>query len=324
MRDSPDITPRFEHSAFLYDSDDAYVGTLVPFLRDGLRRGEATAVATSPQRIALLREALDDDAAQVRFLPDHEWYVRPVRTIAGWARVMAGAAARGHPYTRLVGQVRFGPAEQHLAWVRFESAVNRALAGANGHLLCPYDRRDLPPHLIEAAGHTHPVLRDGRVFDSQVFDSRQFRPPERLLAEVPEPAYPVHGDPMITVPIGDTVSGLREHIRGRARAEGWLPSDRLDDLILAVSEVTTNGVRHGGGRRELRVWVTREAVVCEVTDEGAVPPDPLAGYLPPAPGAVGGMGLWLVHQLCDAVAVHRSDGRTSARFAVLRPAVNGR
>jgi anti-sigma regulatory factor (Ser/Thr protein kinase) len=89
-------------------------------------------------------------------------------------------------------------------------------------------------------------------------------------------------------------------------------------LLLALSELATNGIRHGGRQRALRVWVRPEAVVCEVTDDGAEPPDPLAGYLPPAPGVIGGMGLWLVHQVCDAFSVHSRDGVTRARFALLR------
>jgi hypothetical protein len=35
--------------------------------------------------------------------------------------------------------------------------------------------------------------------------------------------------------------------------------------------------------------------------------DPLAGRRRPAPGALGGHGLWLVHQVCDQVEL-RSDG----------------
>jgi anti-sigma regulatory factor (Ser/Thr protein kinase) len=304
--------PRFEHSAFLYDTDDAYAGVLVPFLREGLARGERVAVATSPDRISLLRDALNGDAAEVTFLPDDEWYVRPVRTIAGWARMLTGSARR-LPYTRLVGQVRFGAKEQHPGWVRFESALNRSLAGANGHLLCPYDRRDLPSELLEAAGRTHPLMCDGSWFDSD-----SYLAPERLLAEVPEPPYPVSGAPVVTLPVLETVAELRDHVRHRARAEGWLSADRLEDLVLALSEVATNGVRHGGGRRELRVWLTLDAVVCEVTDEGVSPPNPLAGYLPPAPGAIGGMGLWLSYQVCDSLAIHTANGVTRARFAVRR------
>jgi anti-sigma regulatory factor (Ser/Thr protein kinase) len=306
------LPPSFAHSAFLYDTDDSYVAVLVPFLREGLARDERVAVATSPDRIGLLTDALDGDAAEVTFLPDDEWYVRPVRTIAGWARMLTGSARRT-PYTRLVGQVRFGAADQHQGWVRFESALNRSLAGANGHLLCPYDRRDLPSDLLEAAGRTHPLMCDGSWFDSD-----SYLAPERLMAEVPEPAWPVTGEPVLILAVADTVAGLRDEVRGRARAEGWLADDRLDDLVLALSEVATNGVRHGGGHRELRVWLSADAVVCEVTDEGPHPPDPLAGYLPPAPGAIGGMGLWLSYQVCDSMSIHTADGVTRARFAIRR------
>jgi anti-sigma regulatory factor (Ser/Thr protein kinase) len=55
-----------------------------------------------------------------------------------------------------------------------------------------------------------------------------------------------------------------------------------------------------------------------VTDDGSRPPGPLAGYLPPTPGEVGGMGLWLVGQICDALSVQTSDGVTHARFALRR------
>jgi anti-sigma regulatory factor (Ser/Thr protein kinase) len=309
---------RFDHSAFLYDSDDAYAAMLVPFLRDGLARGEGVAVATSRDRITLLRDALAADADAVRFLPADEWYVRPVRTIAGWARMLATSAAKGQPFTRLVGQVQFGPDDQHRGWVRFESALNRSLAGANGHLLCPYDLRELPADLIEAAGRTHPLLCGGTETDGRLRDSDRYLPPERLLAELAEPPYPVSGEPLVRLPVADTVAGLRDHVRSRARAEGWLTDDRLEDLVLALSEVATNCVRHGGGRRELKLWLTVDAVVCEVTDEGVTPPGPLAGYVPPPPDAVGGMGLWLVHQVCDALAITVSSGLTRARFAVRR------
>jgi anti-sigma regulatory factor (Ser/Thr protein kinase) len=299
--------PSFTHSAFLYDSDAAYAVTVAAFLRDGLARGEAVAVATNPERTILLRDALGDDATEVRFLPADEWYVRPVRTIAGWARLLRAASASGRPFTRLVGDTPVG--HGHESWVRFESAVNRSLAGLPGHLLCPYGRGSLPADLV---GRTHPRLHDGGWLDSAGYES-----PEQLLHDLPEPPYPVPGEPLMAVPVV-TVAALRAEIRERAHAEGWLPPDRIDSLVLALSELATNGIRHGGARCELRVWLTEDAVICEVTDDGTVPPGPLAGYLPPRPGVLGGMGLWLVHQLCDAMALYSADGLTRARFALRR------
>jgi anti-sigma regulatory factor (Ser/Thr protein kinase) len=298
------------HSAFFYDTPAQYLGFLVPFLCEGLQRDESVAVATSSRRIAALRHALGDDAAAVRFLPSDEWYVRPVRTIAGWAQLLRAAQAAGRPAARLVGEIDFRGDDR--SWVRFESALNAALTGP-GHLLCPYDRARLPRHLLDAARRTHHVLHDGGWHHSD-----EYVAPERLLADVAEPVYPVHGEPVITTPVGDTVVDLRARLRDRATAEGWLPPDRVEILVLAISEIATNGIRHGGRRRELRVWVDRDAVVCEVSDDGPHPPGPLAGYLPPAPGTPGGMGLWLVAQTCDAWSLRTGDGMTHARFALRR------
>ncbi len=87
----------FTHSAFLYDDPAQYAGFLVPFIHEGLERGESVAVAADRRRTALLREALADDAPAVRFLPADQWYVRPVRTIAGWAQMLRAAGAAGGP-----------------------------------------------------------------------------------------------------------------------------------------------------------------------------------------------------------------------------------
>ncbi|WP_158647528.1 sensor histidine kinase [Actinoplanes sp. ATCC 53533] len=306
-----DARPRFTHSAFRYDSDTAYGTTLAAFVRDGLARDEAVAVVANPRHTGLLRDALAGDAAEVRFLPAEEWYVRPVRTIAGWSQLLRAAAASGRPGMRLIGHTPLAYGAQ--TWVRFESALNSSLAGLAGHLLCPYDRATLPAEAMLTAARTHPRLHDGGWRDSAAYEA-----PERLLAELPEPPYPVSGEPVIAVPVRDTVADLRTQVRARAAAEGWLPPDRVENLLLALSEVATNGIRHGGEQRELRVWLTDEAVVCEVTDDGTVPPGPLAGYLPPRPGVIGGMGLWLVQQLCDAMAIRTVNGLTHARFALRR------
>jgi anti-sigma regulatory factor (Ser/Thr protein kinase) len=309
VRDSG--TPTFTHSAFLYDSDAAYTGFLVPFICEGLGNGEAVAVAASRRRIAALSAALGPDAGAVRFLPADEWYDRPVRIIAGWFQALRTAATAGRPAARLVNEIPFS--EPTLSWVRCESAMNVSLRGHSGHLLCPYDRRALPPHLIASAAETHHLL-----YDRGWHHSDAYVPPERLLADRPEPVHPATGMPILDVAILDTVADLRAHLRDRATEEGWLPQDRIEILVLAVTEVATNGIRHGGSRRRLRVWLNPEAVVCEVSDDGATPPGPLAGYLPPVPGEVGGMGLWLVNQVCDAVSVRAADGRTDTRFTLYR------
>jgi anti-sigma regulatory factor (Ser/Thr protein kinase) len=238
--------------------------------------------------------------------------VRPVRTINAWAQTLRTAVRTGRPSARLVNEVAFGRPEE--SWVRYEAALNVSLREWPGQVLCPYDTGALPERLIDAAHRTHhEIYTDGGPRDSPAYER-----PERLLSEVPEPPYPVTGDPIVDVRVVDTVADLRAHLRNQAAEEGWLPPDRIEILVLALSEIATNGIRHGGGERQLKVWLQPEAVVCEVTDDGERPPGPLAGYVPPVPGRVGGMGLWLINQVCDACSVITRDGVTHARFALLR------
>ncbi|ROP32181.1 sensor histidine kinase [Couchioplanes caeruleus] len=301
----------FTHSAFLYDTDDAYVSLLSGFVNEGLERGETVAVAAAPDRVSLLRDALDGESRSVSFLPADEWYVRPARTIAGWAQILRTAAADGSPFVRLVGQIPYaGP---YAPWLRFEAALNRSLAELDGHLLCPYDRKGLPDSLLRAAVRTHPRLHDGDWCDNAGYEK-----PEEFLAATPEAPWPVSGEPVVVVPVEKSVAGLRALVRDRATAEAWLPADRVEILVLAVSEIGTNSIRHGGADRELRVWLTADAVVTEVTDDGTTGPSPLAGYLLPRQGEIGGMGLWLVQQLCDALSIRQHGGLTRVRFAVRR------
>lgn len=302
---------QFTHSAFVYDSVEDYRDFLERFIREGLEHGDAVAMAARGERISVLREALGTDAARVRFQRTEDWHIRPVHSIGVWARLLRTANTAGRPSTRLINEIDFS--DQTPSWVRAESACNASLAGLNGHLLCPYDRQGLAPELVRVARRTHQVVHDGGWQHSD-----DYVEPRTLLAAVQEPPFPVTGDPILAVPIAGSVADLRAHLRNRAAAECWLPPDRVEVLILALSELATNGIRHGGAHRELRVWLDPGAVVCEVTDDGPEPPGPLAGYLPPVPGVSGGMGLWLVGQICDALSVTTSGGVTHARFALRR------
>ncbi len=300
----------FAHSAFRYETDATYVSALAPFLRDGLAREQLVAVAAPPARADLLRDALGADAAGVRFLPADEWYDRPMHAIAAWARLLRRSAARGGPAARIVGHTPWtGPVA---GWGRYEAALNRSLAGFDSHLLCAYDVRTTPAAVLGTVDRTHPRVLDRGWRESTTFG------PEAVLAELADPPWPVTGEPVLTLPVTEMVAELRTLVRERCRAGAWLPPARAESLVLALSELATNGVRHGGPRRELRIWVLPDAVVGEVSDDGPVAPEPICGYLPPAPGVSGGMGLWLIHQLCDGLTLDRRDGITRARFVLLR------
>ena len=93
--------------------------------------------------------------------------------------------------------------------------------------------------------------------------------------------------------------GLRRLVKLRAAGAG-LSAERAGDLVLAVNEVATNSIRHGGGGGVLRIWQAADALICEIADSGRIA-DPLAGRQRPASGQSGGHGLWLCNQICDLV-----------------------
>ena len=90
-----------------------------------------------------------------------------------------------------------------------------------------------------------------------------------------------------------TITALRHAVASRAATAG-LAGERLDDFVVAVNELLTNAVRHGGGQGRLALWRADDAVVCEVSDAGPglpVPaerrPDAAGGRSSRAAGACG-------------------------------------
>jgi anti-sigma regulatory factor (Ser/Thr protein kinase) len=111
-----------------------------------------------------------------------------------------------------------------------------------------------------------------------------------------------------------SLRGVRRAVAREAELAG-LGASRREDLILAVDELTTNSVTHGGGWGCLSVWRTPTAIVCEVRDHGHIS-DPLAGTRQPHPGQLTGRGLWVVGCLCDRVQIASSPGRTAVRVRI--------
>jgi anti-sigma regulatory factor (Ser/Thr protein kinase) len=114
------------------------------------------------------------------------------------------------------------------------------------------------------------------------------------------------------------LSQVRALVLRHAREAG-LSESRANDLVLAVSEVTANTLRHTKSSGTLAIWHDEDEVVCEIHDEGTIT-DPFVGHRKPAPGASGGHGLWLVRQVCDLVELTSDANGTTVRMHMaLRP-----
>jgi anti-sigma regulatory factor (Ser/Thr protein kinase) len=89
-------------------------------------------------------------------------------------------------------------------------------------------------------------------------------------------------------------------------------AEHIEELVLAVDELATNSIRHGGGSGTLRCWREGEALLCEVQDRGWIDA-PLVGRRRPDPEASSGRGVWLANQLCDLVQIRSSSTGTVVR-----------
>ena len=90
-----------------------------------------------------------------------------------------------------------------------------------------------------------------------------------------------------------------------------LQDRRIDDLVLAVNEMATNSVQHGGGGGRVRLWLDDGWLVCEVRDSGVIS-QPLLGRRSPSVDNENGRGHWMANQLCDLVQVHSSRSASTA------------
>ena len=304
---------RYAHDALLYDDPARLTEVAARFLREGMDAGEAAVVAAGTRTAGLLRAALGDDP-RLHVVDRSEVYRgRTPAAITAFRRLADRHTAEGVSRVRVIGETDFGTTEQEQhEWQRYEAVINAALADRPLWGLCVFDTRALPEPVLESVRRSHPVLvtADGRDANPGFVD------PVTFLRELPAPAEPLEGTPprLAVHDVTDFI-GLRHAVAAELASVAG-PRDAVEDLLLAVDEMTSNAVRHGRPPVDLELWTGADRVVCRITDRGAGPQDPFAGY-GPAHGddlSRGGMGVWLARQLCDHVHVARTAEGTSVRL----------
>jgi anti-sigma regulatory factor (Ser/Thr protein kinase) len=118
-----------------------------------------------------------------------------------------------------------------------------------------------------------------------------------------------------------SLAGLRHELSSRGEESG-LTDLTLARFVLAVNEITTNAVRHGGGRGRLRMWRQGDHLWCEIVDEGrGIPRGRLNASHRPVPGHIGGWGLWLAQQICSTLRVDTGSAGTRVRLSYPIPGI---
>jgi anti-sigma regulatory factor (Ser/Thr protein kinase) len=297
--------PAFHHEAFLYGSRDEFIDGTSSFLRDGIAAGAPALVVLDAGKCEQLRAALGEQAGAVQFADMDEVGANPARIIPAWTDFVS----RNERHPRLLGigepiSSRRDPdalAECHI----HESLLNLAFDGAAGfELVCPYDTAALRPEVVAHARRTHPVVAS---HDSAAYCHHDRIEPESLPAP-PADAGEVAFDHR-------SLATVRHFISRHTRA-ARIDAARAGDLLLAVNEIATNSIRHGGGGGRLRVWSREDRLVCEVADGGSIA-DPLVGRRRPEPDQIGGYGVWIANQVCDLVQIRSASRSTTVRLHLL-------
>lgn len=290
----------------MYADLDEYVEGTAAFLKEGIEKGEAALVVISAEKIALLRAALGD-APGVQFADMANVGMNPARILPAWREFVAERVAAGGGF-RGIGEPIWAERtpNQLIECQRHEALLNLAFDdGPAWWLLCPYHTTALGQDVLDEACRSHPQVLEGAAHTL----SATYRQPASVFdVPLPEPGGEITELRFAFGPLRE-VREVAAWCAGRA----GLSVDDTAALVLAVDEVASNSLRHGGGEGVLRVWQERGEVVCEVHDAGLID-DPLVGRVRPALDGVGGRGLWLANQLCDLVQVRSSPAGTVVRL----------
>jgi anti-sigma regulatory factor (Ser/Thr protein kinase) len=303
----------FHHEAVFYAGEEDYVGGLLPDLRAALDAGGSALVAVAEDKAQLLRDALGVGAERAAFADMAQLGRNPGRIIPAWREFMADAGAG--PVLGIGEPAWPGrTADELIECRRHESMLNLAFDGGRPwRLLCPYDLNGLGPEVLADARRNHPHMSVAGVTRT----SDEYLEPPAVLARDGALQDP-RSRPAELDFTWDDLALVRRLVGDLAREAG-IAGARRADLVLAIHELATNSVRHGGGRGRLRVWRENGTLLCEVADAGHIA-DPLAGRERSPHGHGGGRGLWLVNQLCDLVQLRSSASGNVVRVHMSVPA----
>ena len=304
----PALQTLYRHEALVYAGDDQFVARAAALAGEALERDERVILLAGADKLNHVQDALGPDGDDVALVATDEHGRNPSRITTLLDSFQAsGDGRRCLGLSEPVFRGR-SPAAQREAQFA-ESVLNvPQLRSWPFTVVCLYDAAGLGSAALAEMRRSHPEIHgEGGNDDYEpdlagdLFSTDLGPPPAEAAVQ----------------PIGrGGLARTRTFVRRSAQSAALAP-DRLDDLILAVNEVVTNSLRHGGGRCRVAIWHESGSVICEVRDGGHIT-DPLVGRLAPPPTAPAGRGLWLANHLCDLVQIRSSQAGTVVRLFVDR------
>ena len=228
----------FHHEAVFYGSDDEYVSGLLPDLRAAIEADGAILVAVAADKARLLSGALGADADRVRFTDMELLGRNPGLIIPAWREFVpappAGGLGIGEPVW---------PGRRHAELVecrRHEVLLNVAFEASRRGACCARTTPDDAPRGRARRRSQQPPARRRRAVRGATSE------PHTVLSwdgRLPAPG----AEPAELDFTREDLALVRMFVAERATRAGFA-GDRLSDLVLAVNELATNSMRHGGGR----------------------------------------------------------------------------
>jgi anti-sigma regulatory factor (Ser/Thr protein kinase) len=297
-----------------YAGSQQYLSGALAYIERARDDGAAVIIAAPTQQRAVLEAHLPGDDGRVSFMDTTALGRNPGRLIPAWQEWIGRQAQVGavhginEPAWSSSDATRQGEA-RYEEWL-----LNLAFAHAPAwSLLCPVDTTAYLPQAVEALTRCHPLVWNG----TNHVSSSDYLADAYEFDELPDP--PTTAD-RVDYRLQD-LQAVRDKVNRWALQT--LPARRARELTLAVSELATNSIRHGGGSGSLHYWRQNDSFVCETRDAGVIT-DPLAGRVRPPATQLGGRGLWFVHRLCDLVQIRSAAGRgTRIRLWMDEPAADG-
>lgn len=113
---------------------------------------------------------------------------------------------------------------------------------------------------------------------------------------------------------------VRERLLTYAASCGLAGMDQYR-LLLAVTEMMTNAVFHGGGRGTLTAERRGNRLILRIIDQGSGIPRQYRTERPrPRAGRIGSAGLWMARRICERVDIDTGPGGTTVQLTYPLPA----
>lgn len=207
-----------DHICLIYDCDDEWRGAVVPFIVDGLRRGERCLYICSERTPDMVREELGrevpvdefEDDGSLRIMDDAEAWIEcikyPERMVALLESEKRRAVSEGFSGLRVT--IEMGWLMKNISVtediLRYGTAIEVFIKESGALAMCQYNRMLFSPEIMRGVLLTHPIV----VWKSMVYRNPYYVIPEIIL--------------------GDE-SGARE-------VENWLENIRRENELLSSLE----------------------------------------------------------------------------------------